>query len=483
MKNLNITKENAIALIVLSIIYTIPIILANVYYTDDMKRIIYGYGWDHDGRFIASYLMMALSFGDIIVSSYPFSLIMSSLIILASGVIITNTLDLEKNLKIKLSPLILLVSPFFLENLAYRYDNIPMSLSILFALLPFVFFTKKYFIPVSIACLFLSFGSYQTSVMIYFSMLTCIQIKNLTTNNTKILFNLLFSCVISFILAYFLYKKSLDLLGIELSRSKIMPINNFIVNIKERIERYFHIFNSLFYQSKYIYAAFPLLLLCIISLFENIIKNNKSLSVMLFKFLSIFFLYILVCIIMLIPNIILDTIWYTARTMIGFPFAIYALLIFIPYLYKKYIKIIYYSSISLLLYFCFLFSSLFGEVLKNNNDYFNFITESVSMQITNNSNNKEISIAISGSAPIPERSKLIYKNYPFLYILAPFYMIEGWSWGVSDLSRYINYSWSENTDQMINDRCTMDILYKSSIYFLRKKNDDYLIDFNMVNCK
>ena len=50
--------------IVVALLYVFPIILAGQYYVDDMSRIINGHGWDHDGRFIATYLMQILSFGE-----------------------------------------------------------------------------------------------------------------------------------------------------------------------------------------------------------------------------------------------------------------------------------------------------------------------------------------------------------------------------------------------------------------------------------
>lgn len=62
-------------------LYVLPIVLANVYYVDDMGRLSLGYGWDGDGRILSNIITEALSFGNGIISTFPYSTLLSSAIL------------------------------------------------------------------------------------------------------------------------------------------------------------------------------------------------------------------------------------------------------------------------------------------------------------------------------------------------------------------------------------------------------------------
>lgn len=143
MPNFIFNKKYFYLFLGLGILYVLPIILANNYYTDDMARITHGGGWHHDGRFIATHLARIFSFSSKITALYPYSLIVASGVVILSGMIVTYVLDLDS--KWTLAPLFILISPFLLENLAYRFDALYMCLSILLAVIPFLYWKKRRF--------------------------------------------------------------------------------------------------------------------------------------------------------------------------------------------------------------------------------------------------------------------------------------------------------------------------------------------------
>ena len=112
-----------------SVIYVLPLIIANVSYIDDMGRSIDGYGWIRDGRLLADYVVKGITFGNGIVTVFPFSLILSAVIYAVSGVVISSVLfEIDSKLK-RLSSFVFISSPFLLENMAYKFDALPMSLA------------------------------------------------------------------------------------------------------------------------------------------------------------------------------------------------------------------------------------------------------------------------------------------------------------------------------------------------------------------
>ncbi|EIK4885979.1 glucosyltransferase domain-containing protein, partial [Salmonella enterica] len=123
-------NKNYLFIFIIGLLYVFPIVLANVYYVDDMGRLSLGYGWDGDGRILSNVLTEALSFGNGIISIFPYSTLLSSVILVISGIIVSDMLFENKYLKY-ISSLFILTSPFMLENLSYRYDSILMAVSVL----------------------------------------------------------------------------------------------------------------------------------------------------------------------------------------------------------------------------------------------------------------------------------------------------------------------------------------------------------------
>src|SRR5690606_19974911 len=171
-KVLQIIVENKtfiFLLIFISILYALPLILANTYYVDDLNRTVAGYNWNHDGRYISSVIMHILSFqSDVVFSLYPFSMMIGSVLLSLSGLIVIYSLGVRNKTILFVGSLLLTTCPFLLEILAYRFDSIPISLSVLFITLPFLFFdNRKHFFIASVLGIFLSLGLYQTTAMSY----------------------------------------------------------------------------------------------------------------------------------------------------------------------------------------------------------------------------------------------------------------------------------------------------------------------------
>ncbi|ELV07695.1 Hypothetical protein F387_01499 [Wohlfahrtiimonas chitiniclastica SH04] len=476
-----LNKKYITVILIIATMYIFPLLLANVYYTDDMARIISGGQWDHDGRFIASYLSRILSFNQIgITSLFPYSIIISSIVVTISGLILVNTLKTNnEDYKIisYLPALFLLISPFYLENLAYRFDSMYMSLSILFSVLPFLFLGKKKFFIISVASLFLVLGLYQSTIMLYIAAMLCIQTQHVA-NDQKIQWKLFIYSCIALISAVFLYKLALKGLSFDVGRSKLLPITFASLDIiKNRIYSYYGVFKTLFWETKYILAILPILLLTVIGVFLSLNKTN------FFKKIALYIVCIIgIALSILLPNIIIETMWLTARTFIVFPIVLFFCTIFVNFYLKniknKLIHYTVYGAYIIILCYSFMLSSVFGTILKNNEDYHNYLAAQITPIILESSTSQSnISLTISGSGPLAPKSQFLYDKYPIMNMLAPNYLSQGWYWGLKALSPYYNFSWPNNKEQLIQDRCDLQIIYKQKLYIIAKENNNYIIDF------
>lgn len=136
--NWKFTEKDArslITLVLVSLLFTMPIIISNVYYRDDLDRVITGYyGWSFAARPLADLLMMLLTGSGLKLVDYaPFSTILSSTLIGFAAFIIKKMLD-DNNLRYAtFISALFIINPLFLQNLLYRYDSLPMSLAMTFA--------------------------------------------------------------------------------------------------------------------------------------------------------------------------------------------------------------------------------------------------------------------------------------------------------------------------------------------------------------
>lgn len=462
-------------IILISIIYVAPIIIANVYYIDDMARITGGHGWNPDGRVFTTILMQVLSFGSVITSLYPYSIIIAAIITSLSGYLVAIILFKDKKINLTIASSILLTSPFYLENLSYRYDSMPMSLSLFLSIVPFLFLYKRYFIAISVVCLVLSLGLYQVSSMAYFSLLICILISDINDLTIKKHAQLVVFSLLSFLLAYYLYGLIINHLDISLNRNGFLQINDSTVDvIKYRVHRYYDIYVTLA-DSGYSFAALPLVVSLLVS--YAIILMGGILRVKKIIILSILILSLFILTAM--PNLIISEPWYTLRTMICFPFVIYGIAsICSQHINSKIINF----SVSILIVFSFVLSSVYGSVLKNNDEYDTFLSQSITHDIMSGSNNNKFKVVIYGKADASKKSSLMYDSYPIILKLAPIYSTQDWFWGVKNLSRYLNMDFVTNRDEVYKNMCSYKLISINPIYSIRKGEDVFVVDFTKDKC-
>lgn len=96
-------------LYLLSFLYVFPILLSDVYYMDDYNRVIYGYGWSQDGRFFANAIMwlLNLNFASIRIKQvdlFPYTTIISSLILVFSGILICDSMKILRRNCFSIAP-------------------------------------------------------------------------------------------------------------------------------------------------------------------------------------------------------------------------------------------------------------------------------------------------------------------------------------------------------------------------------------------
>jgi hypothetical protein len=117
-----------------------PILRADRYYNDDLKRSLMGRtGWDSNGRPLTTFVMKLLQCYDhALVDISPLTQIAAIGVLAYAGVLITRRHAIRSPVVAALIAFPLGAQPFFLENLSYKFDSLSMAMALLLALLPVI---------------------------------------------------------------------------------------------------------------------------------------------------------------------------------------------------------------------------------------------------------------------------------------------------------------------------------------------------------
>lgn len=148
-----------------------PILRANRYYNDDLKRSLFGRtGWDSNGRPLTTLLMKVLQCYDhALVDISPLTQIGAISILAYIGMVIGRKYAIGSPTATALVAFPLGAQPFFLENLSYKFDALSMSVAMMLCLLPVLSLgrTRRDF-WLGAASLFAGLNFYQPAINVYF---------------------------------------------------------------------------------------------------------------------------------------------------------------------------------------------------------------------------------------------------------------------------------------------------------------------------
>ena len=117
-----------------------PILRANRYFDDDLKRALVGHtGWDSNGRPLTTLLMKLLQcYDSALVDISPLTQIGAIAILAWGGVLIARRYAIRSPWMAALVAFPLGAQPFYMESLSYKFDAMSMSMAMLLALLPMI---------------------------------------------------------------------------------------------------------------------------------------------------------------------------------------------------------------------------------------------------------------------------------------------------------------------------------------------------------
>lgn len=185
------------------------LIRGDVYYIDDWRHSIDGGNWNHFSRYVATKLSHIVNLKPIAIDVSPLTQIFAVMFLVFGGMIISFLICKKIDYIGMLAAIPLGLSPYFLENLSYKFDSVFMGFSVLCCILPFLLKDRTliFFIS-SVVCLILMYCSYQASNGIYMilGIYLTLSVYFVEGASLKRALGFLFVCILAFLIASFIYK-------------------------------------------------------------------------------------------------------------------------------------------------------------------------------------------------------------------------------------------------------------------------------------
>ena len=115
------------------LLFYLPVALSNVYYMDDNARALYGYTWSRSGRILSTFIMNVLELRlRNVIDCAPLGPILGLGVLACAAVLFTKRITRQSSpdwVALSICGVPLAVQPFFLENLSYKFDALPMLMA------------------------------------------------------------------------------------------------------------------------------------------------------------------------------------------------------------------------------------------------------------------------------------------------------------------------------------------------------------------
>lgn len=403
-------KKALLRTLALSLLYVVPLVLANYDYLDDFGRNDAGYGWQHDGRFLATLAGNIWSLNSFIVSVFPFTLILSSFILGCAGFLLTGILGIEKDKKIKWASLLIITAPVFLGNLVFKFDILPMALSLLTIVIPYAFYEKrKKFFFISVGSVFVSFALYQNSTTIFLIIGSVFLIEHIIKARWSMFFKDLLLVVSSFTAALVLYLLALRLLPIDLYvRGEFIRLESgFLGELLKNNKVFFERIHAIINSGQYKYILLLFLGFSLAGLLYRLFYKKTPLYGMCSLLLIMGILAVDFWLIAGV-NLFLKGTYWDLRSFCGLGFFFMVCVKLHDYLNEP-ARRLSRISVLLMLSFSFMLMAQFGKLLTNQHEYQNGVAFTLSSYVKDPSVKK---IALVGTLELAPNNRAAYRNFP-----------------------------------------------------------------------
>lgn len=477
----------------LFLLYVLPIILSDVLYKDDIRRILYGdpSTWYRDGRPLMAYILTSLSFGTPVFDTAPLPLV-GGILFLAFSLtrFYKKYLQSYDSFSVVLCLLMLIISPFFLENLSFKFESLGMCISLGLFILLFSLpdsvnkslrFALSLIITVCVSCI------YQATLGAFFSLLFITVFLEVKEQPLTTILENAFYKIVGFSLGFLLYMARIvptyvakD--GYQAEHSGLLSLNS------EGISRVFRHLNGFLLDLKLFYfpgnnqflfflsvVILTLAAVAVVMYIKDLLateKDNSKYGKALLCFLAPLFILISA----FLPMCFLARPNYVPRSFISFTvFLLFIGLLFLTLTKKTRLVLFIFIPVYL---FSYGFSYSYGNLLQSQTNYENHVARSIVYDLNKiKSIDGSCKFHIEGKSSAAKDVVLATKTYPRIYsLLITNYLQKNNVYTTHLLSQFSTYRIDINTLKKYNPN-DYKVVTKNSLYRILQNKKDVVIEF------
>ncbi len=466
--------------IALYVIALFALLRGDIYYMDDLNSSIIDLSWNHNSRYLGTFLLNDLStFGKGALDMSPLLQVIAVCFVVISSMILLYLIRGKFDFIGIVASLPLGLSPHFLQNLSYKFESLFMAMALFFAIMPFLFQrNKRVFIAISILSLLCMLMCYQAAnatyiiLSLYFAFFTKGQ-------NLKQSAGFLGICAANLIVASLIYKLTINpIVPLGISDKTIALNSHFFIAVWANISEYVTtIFND-FKQMAYMWL---IALNCVLFVINATICANRPKIFVVFGatlFLTLGFalsfgLYV-----------VLEYPLFHPRAFYGFNafmaiIAIANISLINQVDSHKIRAMLHYFSCTLAIitaYFLISFANIYGNALKKQDEYLDFRAKLLLQDLSDKiPRGASITIDISqiGTAPVTAR---FYSKYGAL-LLIPRLARQDDFWFNMKL-RHLNAPYNFGNDEICNfikEIFGSEVISKNGYHTIERAKSCYIV--------
>lgn len=468
--------------------FVLPILLANIYYIDDIGRATIGYKkWGVDGRPVADWVMTLINMSSRMADLAPLPLLISVALLSFSLSLYRKEFIGDGKWGV-LIPLSFMANPAIISLFSYRFDVLTFSFAISVAFFMFILRIRNTVLDISIGSIFvvLVMGTYQALINIVVILIICELFKNISRKEDPV-------TVIKFICIRF----AQVVIGSIFYATIILPrtfkgghttnhpgISNDILNaLRNNAESYYHFASNNFYKSNAEYIIGFSALLCLVLA-----------GVIIYSYMKLFkgALTWVVASGAIAASALSIPMTMGALLFLERPLGGVHLYMSVSGFYLLLATLIYYSSkhkkqTSLIILVPLLYTTTliyaYGNALRDqdriNNSVINQIKQTISKSEIN-----VTSVIYKGEAPRSEVAKNSSRNFPILnYTVIDYFW--NWYWASAYLSMSglkQNYISSDIANEYLGRICEINMVDKSQDFNSFYSDGVLIVDFSKTQC-
>lgn len=477
-----------ITILALCFLYVLPIILADRMYGDDILRSQQGYtNWDINGRPLADLMMRALFlFGDSIADISPLPLLLGVILFSASSLYYAKSNLSEFNPYCSaVIMFFIFANPFFLENLSYKFDSLPMLSSVAVLLIPFFNFkSRKVWFAASVAAILASMCIYQASIGIFVALSIIEFMRGEPCLNTNKFYGLKKASIrlAQLLIAYAIYipiSKHYVWGSYNIKHSETVGFNkDGMLDVANNAAMYLGKISLMASQAKWLVFA---VLAAVVAYTLMIMVRSIKVSNCYASFLNAFIVLLSPFILLLVSFAHLSLLKYPVsdnRVLVSFSGVMLFSAISSMSISKSK-KIL--SVISVILcVFPFVFSFSYGSALKYQAEYDKILSSELAHEISIIDPDAKSKVFILGTQPSSVQRMNIIKRFPAIETLVPLYYSGGW-WGTFMIHMYgVKNEFTGTKD--LSQVCDMKLRFRNQTYSIFSREERIVVSFIREKC-